>query len=76
MAARSTAQAIRVELDIDQDVILLRVTVATAESTMIGALISAVRHDTPAVDGDLAIRANERGAELIAELRPRPPLAA
>ena len=76
MAVRSTAQAARVELDIDQDVIRLRITVATAAPAVIGSLISAVRHDTAELDGDLAIRTNDTSAELTVELRLRPPGAA
>jgi hypothetical protein len=74
-AVRSTAQAARVELDIDQDVIRLRVTVATVEPAVIGALISAVHLDTAEVDGDLAIRTTDTSAELTVEMRLRPPLA-
>lgn len=76
MTVRSTARAVKVELDIDQDVIRLRVTVATAEPAVIGSLVSAVRQDTPQVHGDLAIRTNDAGAELTVELRLRPPLVA
>lgn len=71
IAVRDTAQAAKLALDIDQDVIRLRVTVATAEPAVIGALISAARHDTRRVDGDLAIRTDDTSAELTVELRLR-----